>query len=468
VTINLIKGGVITGTVTSPTGEPMVQAGVRAILVRDATGKPPTVPRVPLERVTDDRGVYRIYGLATGTYLVSAGGRGAYGYATNAYESDSPTYAPSSTRDTAAEIVVRAGEETGGVDIRYRGEAGHAISGMVSGPTSPNSGITITLMQMINGAPQMVGYSFQTPNSKGFAFYGVADGEYDLTAQWSAGQADVMFSEPLRVTVKGRDLTGISLVLKPLSSVSGRLVLETSTAVECKNKRKPLLSETLVLARRSEKSSKDQIALPNFSVAQAVPDKTGDFQLRNLVPGQLSLNARFFAKYWYVRSMVREIPAPPPGTGPANRQTDLARSGINLNSGERISGVTIKLAEGAASLRGTVKLGEGESLPPKLYLHLVPTEKENAENVLRFFTTLVQADETFALNNLPPGRYWILARLSANNEPQFDAKLRAPEEADTRMQIRRAAAAAKTELEFKPCQNVIDYQFPLKISSIKN
>jgi hypothetical protein len=275
-----------------------------------------------------------------------------------------------------------------------------------------------------------------------------------------------MTSEPLRVTVKGGDLTGISLVLKALPSISGRLVLETSPALECKNKRKPLFSETLLMARRSDKNAKDQIPLPNFSVAQALPDKSGDFLLRNLVPGQFSLNARFFAKYWYLRSIVREIPgAPPPRTGAANRQTDLARNGINLKFGERLSGVTVTLGEGAASLRGVVKLGEGERIPAKLYAHLVPSEKEHAEDVLRFFTTLVQADGNFAVNNLPPGRYWILARLSPNNEPQFDAKLREPEEGDTRVQIRRAAEVAKTEIEFKPCQNVIDYQLPFKISS---
>ena len=56
----MLKGGVITGTVTSATGSPLVQAGVRAILIRDANGKPPTGPRFPAERPTDDRGVYRI------------------------------------------------------------------------------------------------------------------------------------------------------------------------------------------------------------------------------------------------------------------------------------------------------------------------------------------------------------------------------------------------------------------------
>jgi len=473
VTISLLKGGVITGTVTSATGGPMVQTRVRAILISDANGKPPAGPRFPPERPTDDRGVYRIYGLTPGTYLVSAGGRGPYGYSTNAYDTDAPTYAPSSTRDTAAEIVVRAGEETTGVDIRYRGEPGHAVSGVVNGPTAPNSfsSININLTPIVNSVPQGNAFSFQSPYNKGFAFYGVADGDYDLIGQSYLGQGETTASEPRRITVKGADVTGIELVLKGLASISGHVTLETSTAAECKNKRQPLFSETLVTVRRSEKNTpKDQLAFQN-TFAQNSPDKSGDFVLRNLAPGQFSLNVRFFAKYWFLRSIAREATAAQPATGRAglaNRQTDAARNGISLKFGERVSGLTVTLAEGAASLRGAVKLTEGESVPAKLYLQLVPAEKEYDEDVLRFFSVMVNADGTFAVNNLPPGRYWALARVAADNKPQSDSKLRASEEADTRAQIRRAAKAAKTAVEFKPCQNVSDYQLPFKIASVKN
>jgi hypothetical protein len=133
-----------------------------------------------------------------------------------------------------------------------------------------------------------------------------------------------------------------------------------------------------------------------------------------------------------------------------------------LKFGERVSGVTVTLAEGAASLRGALKSGAGESVPAKLYLNLVPAEKESAEDVLRFFTTPVQADGKFAVSNVPPGRYWVLAGVSANDELQFDSKLRAPEAAETRAQMRRDAEAAKTSLEFKPCQNVSNYELPFK------
>ena len=84
--------------------------------------------------MTDDRGVYRMYGLLPGTYIVSAGGMTRFfgGYGTTAHDQDAPTYAPSATRDTAQEVVVRSGEEAT-ADIQYRGEPGHAISGTVLG-----------------------------------------------------------------------------------------------------------------------------------------------------------------------------------------------------------------------------------------------------------------------------------------------------------------------------------------------
>jgi hypothetical protein len=97
----------------------------------------------------------------------------------------------------------------------------------------------------------------------------------------------------------------------------------------------------------------------------------------------------------------------------------------------------------------------------------VPAEKENVEDVLRLFAGEVNSDGTFALNNLPPGRYWAVARVAADNETQSVAKLRSPDEVETRAQIRRAAEAAKTEIEFKPCQNVSDYRLPFKPAPAK-
>ncbi|HSS22261.1 MAG TPA: carboxypeptidase-like regulatory domain-containing protein [Pyrinomonadaceae bacterium] len=460
--ITLIKGAVITGTVTSTTGEPVVQAGVRVLMIRDANGKPVTSVRYP-DKVTDDRGIYRIYGLVPGTYLVSAGGRGAYGFNSNAYDSEAPTFAPSSSPDTAAEIVVHSSEEVSGVDIHLRGEPGHVVSGTISGTLGDRSATNVLLRQLFQGVPQVVAVGFQPSNGNGFALYGIADGDYELTAQ-EFSEAGAASAEPVKVAVKGKDASGLNLVLKSLGAISGRVVMEGSAVEACKDKQQPLLSETVLWARVNRLPN--QPAPGAFTSSQSAPDKSGEFTFRNLGAGQFNLSTVFFANHWYLRSIKR--PAPAAKGASAARDTDIARQGLNLKFGERVSGVIVTLAGGAVSLRGSLKLPEGASVPPKLYVHLVPAEEESAEDVLRFYTVSVSSDAKFALNNLAPGKYWVVARLSPDNEPEYDAKLRAPEGATQRAALRKNAEASKIELELKPCQNVSDYQVPFEISAGKN
>src|SRR5215204_1731996 len=76
VTFVLVKGGAITGTITTQTGEPVVGVLVRAKMISGGGRQPFPYGRFVPERMTDDRGIYRIYGLPTGTYIVWAGGAG--------------------------------------------------------------------------------------------------------------------------------------------------------------------------------------------------------------------------------------------------------------------------------------------------------------------------------------------------------------------------------------------------------
>ncbi len=458
----------------SAEGEPLVQVAVRVMLIRDANGQPPRYAANTQQRLTDDRGLYRIYGLLPGTYVVSAGGRSFASYGVGgAYDTDAPTYAPSSTRDSADEVTIRAGEETSGVNIRYRGEPGHSISGFVTGPAELQFGISLVLSQVINGVRFPASAAIQFPNSKGFSFDGIADGEYDLNAQASLAPGDYLMAEPRRIRVKGKDIAGVALTIKSLGSIGGRVNFEASTAPECKNKRRPSLAETVVTARRSEKSiSLNEARLPGMDGSVSPPNKSGDFQLRNLGAGQFGLDARFFAKYWYLRSITQSAPesaAISNRGAPVNvRPIDLAQNGLSLKFGERVSGVTVTLAEGASSLRGTINAPAADSVAANLYVHLLPTEKENAEDLLRLFATRVNSDRTFAFSNLPPGRYWVVVQPSAVTAVSLQSKLREPAAIEMRRQLQRTAEAGKLLVELKPCQNVTDYELPVSFASQKN
>ena len=354
---------------------------------------------------------------------------------------------------------MRSGDESS-VDIRYRGEPGHIVSGTVKGVIA--AGANISLVR-VGESMLPTNSTFQAPDGKGFAFYGVGDGEYDISAIQSApgtGNAfpDVSVSESRRVIVKGNDVSGVELITKPLGSISGRIVLEPSKLPECQGKRRPVFSETIVELKRNLKNPNDQQpAFMRYLSIPTVPDKDGSFVARNSREGQYAINPKFFARYWYLQAMSLVTPAaksPQP-----NVKVDLARNWTTLKLGERLTGLTITLAEGAASIKGGLKVPDGGKRPEKLNVYLVPTERDKLDDPLRFFVAELEADGTFVLNNLAPGRYWIVTQAPLDPELASE-KLRLPSAAESRLKLRRAAEAGKTEIELKPCQNVTDFQLP--------
>jgi hypothetical protein len=445
VRVVLTKGGVITGTVTKQTGEPVVGVRVRARMI-DAESNLLSPGFFAPEQATDDRGVYRIYGLRTGTYVVWAGGGGGRGVDSgiDPFDDFVPTYSPGSTRDSAAEINVRAGEEVSNVDIRFRGEPGHVISGRaIQSKSAQSSNFLLNLTAIGKGRSDWNMITVQPDDSRRFVFRGVDNGEYDLTALPMVADGPGSEVASKRIKVNGADVTGIELVTEPLASVSGRVVLEEANKTECSGKQRPLFSETLVSAAQDESQPSDY-QFPLLLKAPAGADANGNVSLKNLPPGRYFFVPEFAAKYWYLQSIT--LP-PPPGAKPV----DATRNWTTLKSGDRLSGLTITLAQGAASLSGQVVDNRADNL----LLYLVPAEKERAEDVLRFFGAAVGPDGKVALTNLPPGRYWSLVK--SNTEVLTD-KLRMPDQKELRASLRREAEAAKSAIDLKPCQHLTDFK----------
>ena len=123
VDFTLTRGGVITGRVTDAEGRPVIGEGVLVAIVEGsrASREPYFYNRFGYDSYqTDNRGVYRIYGLPAGRYLVSVGvsnnnDRSGYNRGREYYPR---TFYPGVTVESKATIIeVSAGGEATGVDI---------------------------------------------------------------------------------------------------------------------------------------------------------------------------------------------------------------------------------------------------------------------------------------------------------------------------------------------------------------
>jgi protocatechuate 3,4-dioxygenase beta subunit len=460
VTFTMIKGGVITGTVKNSNNEPMIAIQVRAIRVRDSEGKPLQFTSASRERPTDDRGIYRLYGLLPGTYIVSAGGASRTGGVATAtpYEFLVPTFAPSSPRDAAVEIPLTNGDEVT-ADIQFRGEAGHSISGSIAGAATDSAtswAVGVSLFDLRNHA-DAANASATSTNNYAFAFYGVPDGEYEISSSLGSASGDMLASPPKQIKVQGANVTGINLTVAPLASIDGRVTFEPDPKAACGERRASIISETFVYARRYQPEETPQskaIAMTEVpsvyrnSVRQLTLDARGSFTFRNVQPGNYRIDPREPAPGWYVRSITL-------GTG---KNVSVVRDGVLVKPSEHVSGLTVTIAEGAAKLRGKITLAEGQSLSANLRVYMIPAERENADNVLRFYEARPDADRSFTIDNVAPGRYLIVARLMEQNDFGVAKSIR--QDGSFRANVVHDAEALKKDVAFKPCEQLADYQLP--------
>ncbi len=453
VTVAMLKGGVVTGRVVNGAGEPVVGVPVVAERVRDEDGRPLPAPEkaaASSRRQTDDRGVYRLYGLAPGSYVVYAGGSWGLSARSTPFEGRMLIYHPSTMRDTATEIKVRGSEEVSGVDIRYRFERGYIISGKITGLPATGGPAQVILRKAGSELPVATTATQPGGVGYGYAFYGAPDGEYEIVAARDSSSGDVAYaSSPRRVVVNGRDVGGVDLALAPLAALVGRVAVE-KTAQKCQDARDSRLNEIVVRARRDEPGEKSDLPpSPFWSQPSGEANEVGAFSIRGLKAGRYRLEPLLPGADWYVKVMKL--------SGAQAAVGDLARNGVTLKSGERLSGALITLGEGAASLKGKIVAPGGGRLPARMLAHLTPAEPEARDEALRFAEARVENDGRFGFGNLAPGKYWLLARPIPDSEP--DEKPARPAAWDTveRAKLRQEAEAANIVIELKPCQRLSDY-----------
>lgn len=403
---NLVRGGVVTGRVTDAEGHPIIGERVSVVLKDskpDAAG--PMSMFSGSRNQTDDRGVYRVYGLGPGSYKVSVGQAASAGGAVSIMGMGGSQYVktfyPSVQEESKATIIeIKEGSEVNNVDISVgKPGRGFSVSGRVidsdSGQPVPNIFIAHSAVgesnQQIGG---MVFTGNQTDTNGKFRLEGLQPGNYTVFT-FAAGQESSNYSEPAPFEISESDVTGVDIKLRRGATISGVAVLENSSDLAAV----ALLPTVNLVASVETKGG----GPPSFARGPIGGD--GSFRLAGLAPGK----ARIF---------VQGFPTPPKGLTLVRTEIEGLDQpeGIELTSGANITGVRIVFAYGTGSIRGEVKI-EGAALPDGTTLQL---SVRSAPGDNRRFTRslLIDARYRFVIENIPPGNYELTLRANASDSAE--------------------------------------------------
>jgi hypothetical protein len=281
------------------------------------------------------------------------------------------------------------------------------------------------------------------------------DGEYEVSATQGSIANDLMTSPPLRVKVQGADVTGLRLAVAPLATLEGHVAFETDAKAACGKHRASVLAETIINTRRFEpRSTSKEAPAEVLSNARTTSRSTfvdgrGVFNLKNIPPGNYQIDPAAPASGWYVRSVALE----------RNPAVNIARDGMILKRGERINGLMVTFTEGAGQFVGHLSAAEGQPLPLKMRVYLVPDDRLLATNLYRFYETGANKDGSFTIDNIAPGKYLAVARRAEETESGATKLVRLDEA--LRAAVLKESEAQKKTVTFKPCEQIANFDLPV-------
>jgi hypothetical protein len=91
----------------------------------------------------------------------------------------------------------------------------------------------------------------------------------------------------------------------------------------------------------------------------------------------------------------------------------------------------------------------------QIFVYLVPSEKEAASNLLRYFETRSGTDGTFDIRNVPPGEYSLVA-LKADDDRAPGVLIR--QDAALRANVIREAEKSKQKVTLKACERSDNFE----------
>lgn len=387
------RGGVITGRVTDADGNPVIGEAVSAAPVEDKRGGRRGFID-PRDISTDDRGVYRIYGLQPGRYRLSVGQseeRGAVSYGRRRLYRR--TFHPEATEEAGARVVeVTAGGEATDVDITlgralktYRA-SGRFVSAE-TGEAVPNVSFGYGTLDPRGRRIGSFGGGAQT-NARGeFQTEGLTPGRYSVFAY--AQESLDLYSDAAPFEVTDADVKGLVVKLRRGASASGVVVVEGVSD----RARAARLVASIRLFGFIE--ARGEAAVPNYTRPVAI-GADGSFRFAGLRPGKLRINGGSDVKGLSVSRVELNGAS--------------ARDGIDIMDGEQVAGVRVVLAYGSGVVRGQINFTNG-TLPTGARIMAHARRAGAAGEDAGGRTVEVDTRGRFVIEGLAPGEYEVRANV---------------------------------------------------------
>ncbi len=383
---SIVRGGVITGKVSQADGRPVVEERINVVLAEQTDRQGPPFQSGSAFQ-TDDRGIYRVFGVPAGKYKISIGQSadtffGGAGPGRPAYER---VFYPDVTNPNEAKVVeLGEGSEATNIDITVgQSMAGFAAGGVViDGETNqPLANLRFGLQRIIGERDTSFIGSSSISNRLGeFRFENLTPGKY--AAFILPQQNSDLRGDPVPFEVVDQDVTGIMLRTSKGASVTGTVVLEGSHDKTVQSKIAQLRLQAYV---RSEGNSSGFVQSSSIN-----PD--GSFRVGGLQAGvaqfQLGAQDREFLTGFVLARVERDGVVLP--------------SGVEIKAGEQISGLRIVVVYGSGIIRGTIKVENGP-LPTGARLMIRLVKPEDPSFMVR--PQDVDARGRFAVEGVPAGTY---------------------------------------------------------------
>jgi uncharacterized protein (DUF2141 family) len=449
VTIALPRGAVITGVITDPEGQPAAGIGVTALTWRylGAIGERRLVPAATSVAPTDDRGVYRIFGLPAGEYLIVAQRFGARpgqddlqilssaevkraiaDVAATASRPLARTPGPTAVATAPAaaapvdpprrvgfaqifypgtpamaqakRISVAAAEERAAVDFQLDYVPTAAVQGIVvGGGDSASAEVMLTHSDPTVPGETAVRRTRALADGR-FSFNGIPPGDYTVTARFTPyPRRDATSMPPTQwattdVAVNGQDIPDLVLTPQPGFTIQGRIEFEGTTS-------RPRLPERRLSLPLALYPS--GVFVPSV---QSEPD--GRFLVDSLPPGHFIATAvpgiRIPLGSWWLKSAMLN------GHDILDEPLQVRQSEANL---------VVTFSDRASELTGTVAGSLGQ--PVAGVVIAFSTDRRGwFYNSRRIAAARADAHGRYSLRNLPPGSYFVVQTDELEYNEWFD------------------------------------------------